>query len=269
MLSVVIPSLGNDCIYETIESLNSGTIIPDEIIVSLPSDKYSRPISDTYENVKTISANQYGQVIQRIVGFKKAQHGYVLQLDDDVILDNKCIERLIGAMKKHKMSTVSPYYMSDKKKSIHASQRYGFFWRVYYWLMNGGAGYKVGAIAKSGINFGVNNENLNVNDGEIEVEWQPGGCVLHEKENLIVDNYFPFSGKAYSEDLMHSFLLRSAGVKLLTCLDAYCYIKSGESVDGLFDDFKARYYFVKMASLSKSRMFLFYVIFVINRALKK
>lgn len=274
MLSVVIPSLGNDCVNKTIKSLNSGTILPDEIIVSLPSYKHSQSIIDTFDNVKIFSADQYGQVLQRIAGFKKAQYDYVLQLDDDITLDKRCIENLLYAIKKHELSAVSPYYMIDKRTSFHVSKKYGILWSLYYWIMNGSDGYQIGGIAKSGINFGVNKENINinininVNTSLVEVEWQPGGCVLHEKKSLIIDNYFPFSGKAYSEDLMHSFLLRSSGVRLFTSLDAYCYISPDKSVDSLFGDFRARYHFVNMASLSAIRMLLFYVFYFINGILK-
>ena len=124
-----------------------------------------------------------------------------------------------------------------------------------------GLGPPIGG-AKSGINFGINKDDYGVEGSEIEVDWQPGGCILHKRENLILDGYFPFSGKAYSEDLMHSFLLRSAGVRLFTCLDSYCYINADEGLDSLFHDFRARYHFVKMASLSKSRMILFYIFYI-------
>jgi glycosyltransferase involved in cell wall biosynthesis len=34
-------------------------------------------------------------VYQRIVGFKHAKGDYVLQLDDDILLNNRCLERLV------------------------------------------------------------------------------------------------------------------------------------------------------------------------------
>ena len=40
MISVVIPSLGGD-LSETLNSLNSGTVKPDEIIVCLPNKDHS------------------------------------------------------------------------------------------------------------------------------------------------------------------------------------------------------------------------------------
>ena len=42
-----------------------------------------------------------------------------------------------------------------------------------------------------------------------EVEWLPGGCILHSKKNLIKKNYFNFKyKKAYCEDLIHSYFLK-------------------------------------------------------------
>jgi hypothetical protein len=59
----------------------------------------------------------------------------------------------------------------------------------------------------------------NVND---KVEWLAGGCILHRKENLITENYFPFSGKAYCEDLMHSILLRKNNIDLWITKNVVC-----------------------------------------------
>jgi glycosyltransferase involved in cell wall biosynthesis len=39
-----------------------------------------------YKNLTVVYAQQYGQVYQRIVGFKHAKGDYVLQLDDDILL---------------------------------------------------------------------------------------------------------------------------------------------------------------------------------------
>jgi hypothetical protein len=46
---------------------------------------------------------------------------------------------------------------------------------------------------RAGTNFGVN-----PNDTEqdiVKVDWQPGGCVLHKQEELILQDYYPNKGK--------------------------------------------------------------------------
>ena len=79
MLSVVIPSLGGNILNNTISSLNSGSIIPDEILISLPSLQHINQVNISDHNVRLINANCRGQVAQRIYGFEMAQHEYVLQ----------------------------------------------------------------------------------------------------------------------------------------------------------------------------------------------
>ena len=262
MLSVVIPSLGGKVLNNTISSLNSGSIIPDEILISLPSLEHMNHVNISDHNVRLINANCHSQVGQRIYGFKMAQYEYVLQLDDDIILDIKCIEILMDAMKKTKMSSFSPYYINLQNNSAHHTKKsHNPIMAIYYWIVNGRKGYVPGTIAKAGINFGVNKNDISEECNQIEVEWQPGGCVLHRRRNLIFNNYFPFSGKAYSEDLIHSFLLKNNNLKLVTCLDAYCYIDKDIgllSIKDIINDLKARKYFVEMASLGKIRMYVFY-----------
>ena len=85
----------------------------------------------------------------------------------------------------------------------------------YYFLLNGRERFKSGSISLAGICFGVNKEDLKKQTGLIAVDWQSGGCVLHKKKNLILDDYYPFSGKAFSEDLIHSYLLKKEGLKKL------------------------------------------------------
>jgi len=269
MLSVVIPSLGGKILNNTISSLNSGSIIPDEIIISLPSLEHMNLVNISDKNVRLINANCYSQVGQRIYGFKIAQYEYVLQLDDDINVDIKCIEILMDAIKKTKMSAFSPYYINFQNNSAHTKKSHNPIMAIYYWIMNGRKGYVPGTIAKAGINFGVNKNDIGKELNQIEVEWQPGGCVLHRRKNLIFNNYFPFSGKAYVEDLIHSFLLKKSGVKMITLLNAYCIIDEDFGVDSIVNDFRARNYYTTIASLSKIRMLAYYVSLIISIILKK
>ena len=260
-LSVVIPSLGGSCLNKTIESLNSGNFIPDEILVSLPSKEHIDKIKLKENNVKLINANCYGQVSQRVFGFKRAKHPFVLQLDDDVIIDKECISLLIDCVKNSDNIVASPYYLDFENNPIHKAGPATLLMNFFHLLMNGINGFQTGKIAISGINYGVNKADINQQHGNFFVDWQPGGCLMHNNKNLIKENYFPFTGKAYSEDLIHSFLLKNNNLKLVTCLDAYCYIEKDiepHTIKDIIKDFKARKHFVEMASLGKTRMYVFY-----------
>ena len=85
--------------------------------------------------------------------------------------------------------------------------------------------------------------------------------------NLLLKNFYPYEGKAYCEDLIHSYLLSSTGCKLLANKKAKCYIETFKSCDLRFhefwdffkSDYKARSYFVKLAKKSLLRMHFHYI----------
>ena len=61
------------------------------------------------------------------------------------------------------------------------------------------------------------------------VEWLPGGCVAHKKQNLILYNFFPFEGKAFYEDVIQSIHLTKNNVRLLIDNTAICGIDEYEA----------------------------------------
>ena len=89
-LSIVIPSLGGD-LSDALNCIYASGVQPNEIIICLPNDAHSVKDVSKYKNLTIIYAQQYGQVYQRIVGFEYAKGDYVLQLDDDVVLENNTL----------------------------------------------------------------------------------------------------------------------------------------------------------------------------------
>ena len=224
--------------------------------------------------MKILNAGVYGQVAQRRYGFLKARCQYVLQLDDDMLVDRDCIEKLIYQVKKcDSRCCVSPYLMSNtNRRALHESERYNLLSSVYYYILNGKEKFKSGSVSLSGISFGVNKEDLEVKAGVLAVEWQPGGCILHKRENLILNDYYPFPGKGYSEDLIHSYLLKNKNVSLLLDLDAICYtdiISDNLSFRELYYEFRARRYYVKMSSLSILRLHIFYGLYILKKIISR
>ena len=264
MLSVVIPSLGGD-LSDTLDSVNSGSIYPDEIIVCLPNDAHFVKDALKYKNLTIVYAEQYGQVYQRIVGFKYAKGDYVLQLDDDILLDKECLKQLMASLKElPDSSTVSPCLFNTNGKPLYEGKKDGLL-SIYYRLINGKTGYKPGGITRAGTNFGVNPND--VGSDVLRVDWQPGGCVLHKKENLIFKDFYPNKGKAYCEDLIHSFLLRESGINLFVDTRAKCTTPLNPKLSLLKEivlDFKIRLYFVKMAKLSITRMLIHYIVYIMR-----
>jgi len=252
---------------KTIYRLNSGSIKPNEILVCLPNNSHSLDsVSLGHNNVKIVLCNAYGQVFQRSVGFKLAQYEYVLQLDDDILIDEFCIERLLHGLELLSFnSCISPVFLDQNKSPMH-QKKSGFIARIYYQIINGKHGHSPGKITLAGTNFGVNFGDFHKNI--LEVEWQPGGCILHRKKNLIYDNFFPYKGKAFCEDLIHSFFLKEAGIRMYVTSEATCSTNSSSKLKfttEIIRDIKARYYFVKLAKLSKTRMFIYYFFYLIRK----
>jgi glycosyltransferase involved in cell wall biosynthesis len=266
MISVVIPSLGGD-LRKTIDSLNSGTIVPDEIVICLPNGTHEVDNIDLYQNVIVIYSKKYGQVLQRIAGFKKSKYNYILQLDDDILVGKFCLEAMLSVIQAKDNITVSPmWYNVKNKKPLAQKKQNSRLMSVYFRLINGRAGYVSGGVSLAGTNFGVYPDYVKIDTHCFKVDWQPGGCILHNRKNLILKNYYPFTGKAYSEDLIHSHLLRVSGITLCVVKTARCMTNPSPrlSMKELWADFIVRKHFVKIANLSVVRMYLHYIIYFIN-----
>ncbi len=232
-VSVVIATLGEGSLTETLESLNNSSIVPKEIIICIP-EKYATNVKHlNYSNLKILKTTIRGQVAQRIIGFQNAKFPYVLQLDDDITLDFYCLEKLLETVISKKNISAGPKLFDHLTKEYHSflipiNNRFELFHKFFYFIANGKSGFQPGKISKSGINFGIPETPGLFYD----VDWLCGGCLMHRKENLILTNYYPVSGKAYSEDLFHCKLLRDNKVILVRSDEAKCYVDFSSAKGG-------------------------------------
>lgn len=222
-VSVVIATLGGDCLAATIERLNAGTVVPAEILICIPEIEAPRADKFAGDNVRVIRTPCRGQVAQRAWGFGQARHGFVLQLDDDIHVDSECIERLLSCVAGSADVAAGPRLhdlASGEYRSFLTPASTGAtrFERVLFWVINGKAGYEPGRIGRAGICMGLPEEPADWHD----IDWLPGGCVLHRRGNLVLTDYYPFRGKAFAEDLFHSVELTRKGVRLVRCGAARC-----------------------------------------------
>jgi len=222
-VSVVMATLGGFSVERTIKSLNSGSIVPEEIIICIPEDckRYVEKLQ--YENVRILITPYRGQVSQRVFGFQHVSNNLVLQLDDDIELRYDCLEKLVDYILTAENIAVAPKMFDVRTGHYHASHTpqlltIPFFQNLIFWTVNGLDGYIPGKIGKSGVGMGLPEMPEDWSD----IEWLPGGCVLHRKKNLILCDYYTFKGKAFAEDLFHSVLLRNKGVHLVRCGRARC-----------------------------------------------
>ncbi|VUX54852.1 protein of unknown function [uncultured Woeseiaceae bacterium] len=232
-VSVVIPTLGGESLSQTIEQLNSGTLVPSEILICIPEEDACRVDNLLFPNVMVVKTPCRGQVAQRALGFQEAKAPLVLQLDDDVLVRESCLQNMVGHMVGLVDVAVGPK-LYDIETQLHHSflaptTSLRWYERFLFWVINGPDGYKPGQISGAGINMGVPEKP----DDWVDLGWLPGGCLLHQRENLILFDYYPFKGKAYAEDLFHSVLLRKKGVRLLRCGSAVCDVDSasGRAMD--------------------------------------
>ena len=93
-LSIVIPSLGGTGLSKTLNYIHKNKIIPLETIICIPK-VYKKLLLPKSINPKIIYTNVKGQVHQRLIGFKNAKGKYVLQLDDDILINYKSLSKLL------------------------------------------------------------------------------------------------------------------------------------------------------------------------------
>jgi hypothetical protein len=223
-ISVIIATLGGDVLRDTIAHLTQGDGVPAEILICIPEAAASNAECVAAINkVRVVKTPCRGQVSQRAVGLCMASQPFVMQLDDDVILSVDALASLFAVLtSKGPGNVVAPFYRTYSQGLDCTQYVEGFrgWVRSCHASLICGAAFgkrRMGRIAPSGIGFGV--PMGNGNERVVESEWLPGGVALCYKTDLITNDYYPFVGKAFSEDLIHSVLWRKGGVRLWTALD--------------------------------------------------
>jgi GT2 family glycosyltransferase len=276
-ISVVIPTIGEDTLEQVIINLNNGTLVPDEILICIPENFKLNINTLVYTNVKIIYTKQKGQVIQRIEGFIAAKNNYILQLDSDCLIYNDTLLKLFEIFQKFgdKIAVAPSMFGDIEKYTINRKTSNNLFYKISNYIIEGSVNVPRGYITKSGIpTFPIFEDREQL---FLRSDWLPGGCVLHNKNNLVLNNYFPFPGKAYCEDIIHSYLLRKKGIKLYIHQNAlinhiglevnifknskilYMYIKR---------NFQIRKYFVKLINGNVYRFYLWFLIFTFQHIFK-
>jgi glycosyltransferase involved in cell wall biosynthesis len=272
-VSVVIPTLGGKQLGSTIISVNAGSLIPRRILICIPEERELQASVPGHENIEIVRTKVKGQVAQRAVGMAMADTPFIVQLDDDILLEHDCLAQLVAAAKRLGGNTaVSPSFIKPGSgESLYRVDSVSVFKKCYFRLLNGKSGFQPGSITRAGTTLGI--DFSKIDSAECESEWLPGGCVLHYLNNVITDNYFPFDGKAFSEDLYFSRLAAMKGLKLYICKDSRCVVDPmpaieeqglGEFFRGLSGDLRARALFVRETGRSLPRMYCFYLLHILN-----
>lgn len=225
-LSVVIATLGGDTLAKTIAHLNQGAKIPAEILICIPEKEANQVAVLQQQNVRVIRTPCRGQVAQRAYGLQRVSQSHVLQIDDDVELPPDDLSKLVQMLDQlGRGHAVAPFFRHFSTGDYITACHRGVFGRLQslYALLVCGAPWgvrRMGVISPAGIGYGV--DKIHCGREPYETQWLPGGCVLCHREDLITENYFPFVGKAFSEDLIHSVSWRQRGVRLWMIPNASC-----------------------------------------------
>ena len=271
-VSIVVPTLGSKHLELCLEKINLSIYLPKEVILVFPKDnlRNTKINFSKFKNlkIKLVTSNKKNQVFQRILGFKKSNCKFVMQLDDDILVEKKCIYSLYNFLKKNNLAAVSPKFKYSNKLSIIYKKPQNFILKFYHWLINSTDGYSPGKVALSGFNYAEEHKSKGVSIHE----WLCGGAVMHNRKNLILKNYYPYQfSKCFCEDILHSLILRRKGIKLFKYFDA----KVSEILEGniviksnkirTFRNFYSEYlikkYIVKKFELSKTRLNIYYLIY--------
>jgi|688.fasta_scaffold35932_5 hypothetical protein len=243
-ISIVIPSLGDKKVIKVIDFLNKDKNYKiSEIILSVPKNKknHLEHIISRYKNVKILSVNRRSQVYQRIQGFKAANENQILQLDDDIFINIKSIKILIKRIiQLDSRRCFAPIYKDFNGNFLHKKKN-SILYKIHLiiMLLLFGSIKKInemGSFDNALVYYGEFNSNILLK--YLEVDWLLGGCIIHKKKNLILNNFFPFNGKSFCEDLIHSIKLKNKGIKLYVDRDAFVLCKQEDSINN-FKQFKS------------------------------
>ena len=268
LLTVVMATVGEPSLKRTIESLFNSSVVPDKILICIPKkNQKNLPSLVEFGNVvEIIPTNENGQVIQRIIGFRASTSKYTLQLDSDIVLEKDCLEILISFLEINNNAAVAPQIFDIETSehhsylNPHSSKFSRLDLRLLHFLANGYDGFKPGIISKCGENFGTIE-----GEGPTKCEWLPGCCILHRNKNLVLENFYPFKGKAYSEDVIHSHILRNRNIELYELPNAKAQVffpsnwnlKISEIAFVQFKAFKMKFYTAKILGKSRLRLLLY------------
>jgi hypothetical protein len=276
-VSVVIATLGGSELEKTVAILRRGLYVPDEILVCVPAGMTIEACVQEDSGLRILRTPCKGQVAQRAYGLAASRNLYVMQLDDDVHLTEHSLEQLFAELNAlgpgNALAPLLTNCVTGQYLTRYTDDLTGLVKNLSASLLGGAAwgAARMGQIDPSGIPYAIDRDYC---DGiiPIETQWLPGGCVICHQADLVTENYYPFSGKAYSEDVIHSLWWRKRGVRLwvapniTACTDV---VDTPSTIKGMYAEYRARAHVVKLAGGSLFRCRLWFVLSGVRRLIAK
>ncbi|MAK12364.1 MAG: hypothetical protein CMI73_01640 [Candidatus Pelagibacter sp.] len=294
--SIIIASVGRQSLLSVLKCLNDSTRLPKEVIICLPQqDKYEIDINSLNSTnskfeIKIIKSHEKSQTIQRLQAFKNISCEFLMQMDDDLFFEKNFLEKMILKynilLKQYSGSNIclAPLYRFLKnKKPVHT---YGFkfrnntikliynlYFKIFHKLPFGNK--KLGKVSCNSIPFGVyfSSEKIDF----VKTEWLAGGCILMNSDSFTNYNHHPLMGKAYTEDIISSFLrIKEKKAKHFVSLNTDIFIEDYDKFADIevnfFKDtireFKSRLLYVKITKGNYLYFFFWYFLYIFMKVYK-
>lgn len=216
-LSIVIATLGGESLTHTLECINRSSFLAYEVLICVPDFAKKRVLEFNTGNQRVLVTKYKGQVSQRSEGFLSAKGDYVLQIDDDVRFDENAIQELMKVLQSlGPGNVVGPVFYDITTGNSLANYSNGIselIKNIYFKLICDlpWGRRRLGKFSKCTCSVSI---DPHISNGKVEeVEWLAGGFVLSKIDDLIMNNFYNYSGKAYCEDILHSWEREKRGIK--------------------------------------------------------
>jgi hypothetical protein len=198
-----------------------------------------------------------------------------MQSDDDILYDFDSLINLYTAILNLGINTVVGPIIKDDINKDNIFKFNGIFKLLYdsiICLAPFGVS-KMGKLTKAGFGFGVSDLYLDKNI-PYRVDWLPGGCVMSHKKSTIFYNYYPFNGKAYSEDLINSVLRTRNNILHFVIPDSCIYLISTKCINKIIfsetiNIIKIQYFVVSLINGNRFFYFIWASIFLFKNLVFK
>ena len=216
-VSIVIASVGRDSLNRVISEIDAWPRSPEVIIVSLPNNGCVDLAFTPTTRVCFFRASSRGQVLQRVEAFKRTSSRFVLQLDDDISIDYESLIKLGETLLLDRKCAVGTKIRYDNQSDGVSKQQSSYralIQRLEHTIIGSNSKhFSPGKDTLSGVPIFPDSANFPFE--LLDVDYVSGGAMLHYQKNLILQNYFPFQGRADYEDLFHCLALRKSGVRVV------------------------------------------------------
>lgn len=274
-LSVVIATLGGDSLAATVACIKQSTTAPKEILICIPQDEANKVRLLEDEQTHILVTKERGQVAQRAEGFRNVKSNLVLQMDDDVMFSPTTIQTMI----QHLLNlgaghVVGPIFCDDVNHQPIARfdpSLKGILKSAYFTLV-AGLPWGLQRMGKfSSVTCAISLDPQFAEKPLQQAQWLAGGFVLGFQQDLVFENFYPVSGKAYAEDLLHSKARYEKGVRHVVATEVMVSTKpqSDEITWGeLSRELKARRMVAKHLGALNPRATFFFAMEQLKRAIK-